>query len=468
MYKKLVILGMVLLLAGAGSFSWVRLEQKKAKHLVQERLDTINNRVIELSKPVLSDMGLGFLDKLVTKKPIVDESDAGFFNDVVSEKGLEQELAKYESRKAMREHMYLASLSLMSIGGTVSTWCLLVWIIRLSGSGISRWKGASARRRARQDQGRDDQLTTACADEHGDACENEQQQQQNGSEKHSQVLSRSGWQSGPGHSTSRRHNVRSKRELLANRSSRCRGPAKELERIAELYSDEGRSEGNGAASVENASLDPGAAPLDELTKNIRSAILSEYHQNTAKLEDSLKSQTENLQRQIAEFRQITQSVQQAAIQQSKPLDNSLDELTQQISAIRDYAAHQQEKVQKLQDGYDWKIIRAFCLRIIRCIDNLEKRIEDLSGEDADTTSLKETRDELLFALESSNVEQFKPEINSRYSGQEKTAEVVKERQNCENGDMKGKIAKVLRPGYRYIIDENNVKVVRAAQVKLYA
>jgi len=38
---------------------------------------------------------------------------------------------------------------------------------------------------------------------------------------------------------------------------------------------------------------------------------------------------------------------------SKPLNSAINELTQQVSAIREYAACQQDRLEKLQDGYDW-------------------------------------------------------------------------------------------------------------------
>ena len=153
---------------------------------------------------------------------------------------------------------------------------------------------------------------------------------------------------------------------------------------------------------------------------------------------------------------------------SKPLNSAINELTQQVSAIREYAACQQDRLEKLQDGYDWNIIRTFCLRVIRCIDNLESRISRLGEEDVKATHLEEIRDELIFALESSGIEQFEPEMNSQYRGQEKYAEAVKDKQQSDDPKHTGTIAKVIRPGYQYFINEENVKVVRPAQVKLYA
>ena len=82
-------------------------------------------------------------------------------------------------------------------------------------------------------------------------------------------------------------------------------------------------------------------------------------------------------------------------------------------------------------------------------------------------ALEDVRDELLFALESSGVEQYRPEVNSEYRGQEKLAEAIKQKETPKKSDQAGKIAKVVRPGYRYIIDEESYKVVRTAQVKLF-
>ena len=199
----------------------------------------------------------------------------------------------------------------------------------------------------------------------------------------------------------------------------------------------------------------------------RHAASTGGHESSPMLEESLKAKTDNLEKQMAEFKDVAHSVQQTTLEHSKPLNGALKELTDQVSAIREYASHQQERVEKLQDGYDWNIIRTFCLRVIRCIDNLESRIERLSEEDVETEHLTEVRDELVFALESSGIEQFRPEVNSLYHGQEKCTEAVKEREHCDDSKMAGKIAKVVRPGYQYFINEGNVKVVRAAQVKLF-
>jgi molecular chaperone GrpE (heat shock protein) len=157
----------------------------------------------------------------------------------------------------------------------------------------------------------------------------------------------------------------------------------------------------------------------------------------------------------------------SALMSTEPVTNTLNELTQEVSAIREFAAQQQDRVRQLQEGYDWTIIKRFCLRIIRCIDNLDENIIQLLGQGRQTRHLEDVRDELVFALESSGVEQFEPQIDSDYKGQEKTAEATHDREHTEQAHLSGKIAKVVRAGYRYVLDDNDVKIVRAAQVKLY-
>jgi molecular chaperone GrpE (heat shock protein) len=237
-------------------------------------------------------------------------------------------------------------------------------------------------------------------------------------------------------------------------NSRPRRQLSQGQDIAVLLSDEESValEDPSKVRTEVAKPDPKPADVDE---------------NATRLEESMKTQTEDFEKRMEQFSQMAQNVQQTALANARPVEQSIRELSQQVSAIREYADNQQERVKKLQDGYDWNIVRNFCLRIIRCVDNLDSRIRMLSERQVDTTALEEVRDELLFALESTGVEQFQPEINSDYRGQEKNTEVIREKEECDDPDLKGRIAVVLRPGYHYFIDEDNVKLIRTAQVKLY-
>ena len=190
--------------------------------------------------------------------------------------------------------------------------------------------------------------------------------------------------------------------------------------------------------------------------------------DSAKFKESFRTQAEDYDRERGQFESFAEHPSQAAtLMSTEPVARNLSDLTQEVSAIREFASQQQDHVRRLQDGYDWNIIKRFCLRVIRCIDNLDDRINRLTEEEIEFQGLEDVRDELIFALESSGVEQFEPELGSDYKGQEKYLEAVKERLETEDAGLSGKIAEVVRFGYKYVISDDEVRFVRSAQVKLY-
>lgn len=152
----------------------------------------------------------------------------------------------------------------------------------------------------------------------------------------------------------------------------------------------------------------------------------------------------------------------------EPVLSSLNELSEEVSAIRQFAALQQDQMKKLQDGYDLVIIRRLCMRFIRCIDNISDRIERISRDGGDIDMIETIRDELVIALESSGIEQYLPDVDAPYKGLEKYAEAVSQREPNDQPQRSGTIARIMRPGYQYLVSDDDVKIIRCAQVRLYA
>ncbi len=189
-------------------------------------------------------------------------------------------------------------------------------------------------------------------------------------------------------------------------------------------------------------------------------------EETAEYYKDIKDKTHDIHKQIKRFGKDIELAKKKDDKAPGQMEKTLGELTEQVAAIRRYVSRQQDKSQSMQQFYDWNIIRSFALRIIRCVDNLEARIEQESDNEL-RDNLEQVRDELLFALESSGLERYEPRKESDYRGQEKTAEAVKEKHSANEPGLSGKIADVIKSGYKYVIDKENWKVVRAAQVKLY-
>ncbi|MHC4721639.1 MAG: nucleotide exchange factor GrpE [Planctomycetota bacterium] len=238
--------------------------------------------------------------------------------------------------------------------------------------------------------------------------------------------------------------------------------------------DDGEAEANVVAveQVETALGQPGPQhmPNTVLSSDLTAGYFGQRRTHTLAdslgMKDSLGRQAHGFGKDAAQFGP-SGATEHTMLMSTEPVSNTLDELTQEVSAIREFAAQQQDRVKQLQEGYDWTIIKRFCLRIIRCIDNLDDRINSLAAQNKETQLLEDVRDELVFALESSGVEQFEPAINAHYKGLEKIAEAVREKEHAEHAGLSGKIAEVVRAGYRYVLNDDDVKIVRAAQVKLY-
>ena len=163
--------------------------------------------------------------------------------------------------------------------------------------------------------------------------------------------------------------------------------------------------------------------------------------------------------------QVVHGTHKATMEQVANVSQSVSELNAQVAAVREYAARQHEQVKRLQEGYDWALLKGFCLRIIRCIDDIEERI-DRAGSTATKDALVSTRDGLVFALQASGVEQFLPECGVEYRGHEKSVEVVGRRPSSEAAQV-GRIAKVIRVGYQVFVSDEVTRVVRPAKVEVF-
>jgi molecular chaperone GrpE (heat shock protein) len=418
-----LFLALVLLIAGFVGYRWVLSEQDREKELLDRQKQQLDTKITKLDK---------LLDGEINVRSLSSEA---------AEEKLQEELSGIQEEKVTtKADIFIISIFCLVVGTVIFTAWLLFSIVYCVREGVKYLKKSFVFILKCLKESGITQLLAACI------------------EKVKKILEK--------RSLSKLY--KSKAKLLTKNKPQSVCLERENKRIDTLYYDKKSYCPEEQANLVAGSADLNAKLIDQLEQNIRKTILSGYHQHTRSVQNSLKAQNETLEKQVAEVMQIARTITEASAKNSEPVRSSLDELTRQISTIREYASLQHNRIEKLQEGYDWNIIRNFCLRIIRCIDNLETRIAKLSEQGVDTTELEEIMDELVFALESSGVEQFRPEVNSDYNGQEKLAEVIKDKASANNPKMEGKIAEVVKPGYQYVIDDGNVKVVRAARVKLFS
>ncbi|MBN2182321.1 MAG: hypothetical protein JW715_10435 [Sedimentisphaerales bacterium] len=470
MHIKSIIIGLVLFIVGSGALWWTvserRNEQKQAD-IYRLKYGSETSEYIQKYEQwlVLSPeertelpLGLGFDENGNPKtqariqqeqqerlKADMDKLAAGemtvypFADDFYGE-NWQAEIEKYKKRKEINEFVFTGSVVCASVGGFIVGWYVLIGIARVIIRILTGCKNILCRIFGREEKPEEKELSeTITPRQEAESVQEQEvqpiQKQEPEQDKEppakeekagniAKVLINSGWQYS---------------DSLAGKSQkvyqRKRVPLKSKARVENAEGKVSKESSQGKESKKDQNNDQSVAD---------------------KKKNDSKEKTES------------ETILTDGSKQSNPIDSTLKDLTQQVSAIREYAAHQQNRLEKLQDGYDWNIIKTFCLRIIRCIDNIDSRIAQLVERDDDVSHLEEVKDELIFALESSGVEQFEPELNSEYRGQEKFAEAVKEKKRSKDPEQKGRIEKVIRPGYQCFIDEENVRIVRPAQVRLYA
>jgi hypothetical protein len=435
MGRKLVVLGLVMLLVVsavfAGSGLYFQKREKQLLDVIKTRLDRLEN-----------------ID--------TDKVNVSMLTDIFSPGDLKQILDSYNAKRETSQMLLNISVVFTLASMAILSGWLLVWLCQMS------WRLLHRLRKPSSEPKKDRQKIVIIQP---GMPENERSPADKKTEKdkskkknieHSRILSEAGWHNFKTNysdgETSPETEDASPQTLKSFTDVLNTAP----QSLDLLFCDEKLSESKKSFKIrsENHSIHQKAV-------NFRHG-----DENAARIEKVLNEQKEKIDQQVGEFKQMAETVKQTA-ERSEPIGNFVKDLTGQVAAIRDYALAQQERIKKLQDGYDWNIIKTFGLKVIRCIDNLDDRIERLKDAAADTADLEELRDELVFALESGGIEQYEPEIESDYSGQEKIAEPVKERQTTDKNHSKGKIAAVVRLGYRHFIDEENFKVIRAARVKLY-
>ncbi len=456
MHLKSFIIGIFLFCIGGGMFWWIVSERKVQERQSQEYKQKYGSETSEYIKlyeewmlqpaEERTDLPSG-LDLKADKSPeqILQEQQERLIADMDKLAAGEtttypfaedfyglnwrDKVEEYKKQKENREFLYNVSIACAASGGLLAGLIILFSFARVIIKTISKLKNAIFNRSKKQAENQDiDNDEQADKDQNGESIANEDSKDNEHYKDISNVLVNSGWQYAGSFGAEQKPRLRQRKRI----------PAKN--RIVD--------ENEKSDAVEENIVDTN----DNVENTQQKPVEKETSENVAESE-TVKNQDLDVINTTGHTHLI---------------DNTLKDLTQQVSAIREYAANQQNRLERLQDGYDWNIIKTFCLRIIRCIDNVEKRIEMLKGEKIQVTHLEEVKDELVFALESSGIEQFEPKVNTYYRGQEKIAEAIKEKTHSDDPNKKGKIEKVLKSGYKFYIDDDNVKIVRPAQVKLYA
>lgn len=194
----------------------------------------------------------------------------------------------------------------------------------------------------------------------------------------------------------------------------------------------------------NAGTAPAGAPTGDQSELLEA--VSKYDSHFSLLAKGMK-----------EYHQQTENSLEKTIDSGTRLEGMM-------GGVRDYLAMKNDLTSRLQEGYDYKILKNFTKQIIRCIHQIDPA---MTAEDPASKKLLSTREDLVDMLDRYGIEQFSPEVGTSYSDLRKIAEVIPQKEHTTDTSMVGKVAEVIRPGYRYQAHDEQRRIVMPAQVKIY-
>ncbi|MCU0858178.1 MAG: hypothetical protein MUC65_07235, partial [Pontiellaceae bacterium] len=107
----------------------------------------------------------------------------------------------------------------------------------------------------------------------------------------------------------------------------------------------------------------------------------------------------------------------------KRVDREMTRIESLVVGMRDYLSESNEQTARLQEGYDYAVLKKFVrpvIQVIHGLESLEKRLPKAPEAD----EVRANWMELLDLLEHSGIERFDVEVGAPYSDLRKEAEVV--------------------------------------------
>lgn len=138
--------------------------------------------------------------------------------------------------------------------------------------------------------------------------------------------------------------------------------------------------------------------------------------------------------------------------------NNIDGMKEDINSVKELALQKEEKIKRYEEGYDKKTFNQFIKELFRILDF----IKDEQNKEF-SNNLKEIEEDLVLLLEDNGIN--KTDIQKGQSSEDltKLAKVIRaEKTNIEEENYI--VKEVLKDGYFIQLDEENIHVIKHAEV----
>ena len=206
-------------------------------------------------------------------------------------------------------------------------------------------------------------------------------------------------------------------------------------------------------------------PLNENVKNEEQATTSQTTVNEFDLVE--KFELETVLQDIASLFQDLCKANQILNSKITNSDKCIRDIDGSLRGLASYIDENSKRTRRLEEGYDFQILKNFVRQIIREINGLKIAIDKTEDKDKKST-MQDTIDALVELLDRNSIVQITPEIGSCYAGQEKFAECTSQKFFTEDDELNGRVASVIREGYQYEFNDGSIRVLEPAKVILFS
>lgn len=222
----------------------------------------------------------------------------------------------------------------------------------------------------------------------------------------------------------------------------------DLEKVDTLYTQE-------CAEIKSS--------LNKTRKSAICALKSWKNDNNSRLgnlEDSFNQS-------IDKISQLLESSLNSLARRLGEVDHSSKTTQELVDNVREYVSKQADETRRWQEGYDWRLLKNYLLRILSTLDEIEDKIEYYRKQEKpaefinDFNFFKEMLEE---HLEEEGVFSFTPKINAELDDFKN--EVMASQPSESADQVAGTIASVIRRGFELEIGDD-VKVIRKSRVSIF-
>ncbi len=158
------------------------------------------------------------------------------------------------------------------------------------------------------------------------------------------------------------------------------------------------------------------------------------------------------------------------------LEKRLEGIDEHLNAIRGLAEERGRELERYREGYNLAVTRSFARGVIKAVDlvsDYERQLATAYQADGSAlledarTRLAAVGDQLVLLLESNQVEQYSPEPGTALQDDARKLNPIETSPAPTPRDV-GRVKHVRYPGYILRIAENEDRVIREAQVEVFA